>query len=92
MPFRQIDIGHTVPYAFPMDYEQIITIEPGKMGGRPYIRGLRITVDDILKYLDSGMPEEEILDDFPDLTKEDITACLKFAAERERRSNSEPPG
>ncbi len=68
-----------------MDYSQIITIEPGKMGGKPCIRGLRITVYDILDYLASGMTEDEILRDFPDLAKEDIRACLAFAADRERK-------
>jgi uncharacterized protein (DUF433 family) len=68
-----------------MDYSQIITIEPGKMGGKPCIRGLRITVYDVLDYLASGMTDAEILADFPDLTKEDIRACLAFAADRERK-------
>ncbi len=67
------------------DYTGIITVEPGKRGGKPCIRGLRITVYDILEYLASGMTEPEILADFPDLTREDIRACLAFAAERERR-------
>ncbi len=66
------------------DYTTIITIEPGKRGGKPCIRGLRITVYDILEYLASGMTEDEILSDFPDLTHEDIKACLAFAADRER--------
>ena len=68
-----------------MDYSKIITIEPGKMGGKPCIRGLRITVYDVLDYLASGMTEDEILHDFPDLTREDIRACLAFAADRERK-------
>jgi uncharacterized protein (DUF433 family) len=68
-----------------MDYSHIITIEPGKRGGKPCIRGMRITVYDVLEYLASGMTEEEILADFPDLTQEDIRACLAFAADRERR-------
>ncbi len=68
-----------------MKYSQIITIEPGKRGGKPCIRGLRITVYDVLEYLASGMTEEEILSDFPDLTQNDIRACLAFAADRERR-------
>jgi uncharacterized protein (DUF433 family) len=67
-----------------MDYKDIITIEPGKRGGKPCIRGMRITVYDILDYLASGMNYQEILADFPYLTQEDILACLKFAAERER--------
>ena len=68
-----------------MDYEGRITIEPGKRGGKPCIRGLRITVSDVLEYLASGMSPEEIVADFPDLTLEDIKACLAFAADRERK-------
>jgi uncharacterized protein (DUF433 family) len=71
-------------------YREIITIEPDKMGGKPCIRGLRITVYDVLDYLASGMTEAEILTDFPDLTSEDIRACLAFAADRERRLVSIP--
>ena len=67
-----------------VDYKQIITIEPGKRGGKACIRGLRITVYDVLEYLASGMTQDEILKDFPYLTKEDILACLGFAAQRER--------
>jgi uncharacterized protein (DUF433 family) len=67
-----------------MNYRDIITIEPGKRSGKPCIRGLRITVYDVLEYLASGMSEAEILEDFPDLTREDIRACLAFAADRER--------
>ena len=62
-----------------------ITIEPGKRGGRPCIRGMRITVYDVLSYLAAGMTVAEILDDFPYLTHEDIQACLAYAAERERQ-------
>lgn len=68
-----------------MDYQRLITIEPGKRGGKPCVRGLRITVTDVLEYLASGMSVEEILADFPDLTAEDVRACLAFAADRERR-------
>ena len=68
-----------------MDYSKIITIEPGKRSGKPCIRGLRITVSDVLDYLAAGMSEDEILGDFPDLTREDIRACLAFAADRERK-------
>ncbi len=68
-----------------MDYRDIITIEPGKRSGKPCIRGMRITVQDILEYLAGGMTEEEILSDFPELTHEDIRACLAFAANRERQ-------
>jgi uncharacterized protein (DUF433 family) len=63
-----------------VDYQKLITIEPGKRGGKPCIRGLRITVYDVLEYLASGMTQDEILQDFPDLTAEDIRACLAFAA------------
>lgn len=65
-----------------MNYQDYITIEPGKRSGKPCIRGLRITVYDVLDYLASGMSPEEILDDFPDLTREDIQACLAFAADQ----------
>lgn len=68
-----------------MDYRDRISIEPGKRGGRPCVRGLRITVYEVLDYLASGMSEQEILADFPDLTADDIKACLAFAADRERR-------
>lgn len=68
-----------------MDYKKIITIEPDKRGGKPCIRGMRITVYDVLEYLASGMSEDEIIHDFPDLTKEDIRASLAFAANRERQ-------
>ncbi len=68
-----------------MDFSHIITIEPGKMGGKPCVRGLRITVYDVLDYLASVMPEDEVLHDFPDLTREDLLACLAFAADRERK-------
>lgn len=68
-----------------MDYSQIITMEPGKRSGKPCVRGLRITVGDVLGYLASGMTYEEVLRDFPYLTEEDIRACLAFAADRERK-------
>jgi uncharacterized protein (DUF433 family) len=74
-----------------MDYREHITIEAGKRGGKPCIRGMRITVYDILEYLASGMSEDEILADFPDLTREDIRASLAFAADRERKLVSIPP-
>ena len=67
-----------------MNYRDIITIEPGKRRGQPCIRGMRITVFDVLEYLASGMTQQEILDDFPELTREDILACLAFAADREK--------
>jgi len=74
-----------------MNYLDRITIEAGKRGGKPCIRGLRITVYEVLEYLASGMSEDEILQDFPDLTREDIRACLAFAADRERKLVSVPP-
>jgi uncharacterized protein (DUF433 family) len=67
-----------------MDYRDFITIEPGKRAGKPCIRGLRITVYDVLSYLASGMTEDEILTDFPYLTRDDIRACLAYAADREQ--------
>ena len=74
-----------------MNYKDRITIQPGKRGGKPCIRGLRITVYDILEYLASGMSEKDILADFPELERDDIRAVLAFAAERERRLVSLPP-
>jgi uncharacterized protein (DUF433 family) len=73
-----------------MNYQKLITLEPGKRGGKPCIRGMRITVYDILDYLASGMSEAEILRDFPELTAEDIRACLAFAADRERKLYAPP--
>jgi uncharacterized protein (DUF433 family) len=69
----------------PMEYNQIITIEPGKRSGKPCIRGMRITVYDILEYLAGGMTEAEVLEDFSELTSQDIKACLAFAADREKK-------
>jgi uncharacterized protein (DUF433 family) len=68
-----------------MDYSKIITIEPGKRSGKPCIRGTRMTVTDVLEYLAGGMTDAELLAEFPDLTAEDIKACLAFAADRERK-------
>jgi uncharacterized protein (DUF433 family) len=68
------------------NYSNLITIEPGKRGGKPCIRGLRITVYDILEYLASGMSMENIIHDFPELTIDDIKACLIFAADREKQA------
>jgi uncharacterized protein (DUF433 family) len=73
-----------------MNYQDYITIEPGKRSGKPCIRGMRITVYDVLDYLASGMSIEEILDDFPELTREDILACLAFAADQGRQVMSVP--
>lgn len=75
----RLELGENV------NYQNRITTEPGKRGGKPIIRGLRITVYDVLDYLASGMSEEEILSDFPELEQEDIRACLAFAADRERK-------
>jgi uncharacterized protein (DUF433 family) len=74
-----------------MDYTNRITIEPDKRSGQPCIRGLRLTVQDVLEYLASGMSVEEILSDFPDLNAEDIRACLAYAADREKRLRVVPP-
>jgi uncharacterized protein (DUF433 family) len=68
-----------------MKYEDIITIEPGKRGGKPCVRGLRITVYEVLNMLANGMTHSELLEDFPDLTEQDILACLAYAADRERK-------
>lgn len=68
-----------------MDYRKIITIEPDKRSGKPCIRGTRMTVTDVLEYLAGGMTQDELLREFPDLTEEDIRACLAFAADRERK-------
>lgn len=68
-----------------MNYRNYITIEANKRSGKPCVRGLRITVYEVLEYLSSEMTEEEILDDFPDLTREDLKACIAYAADRERR-------
>ena len=68
-----------------VDYRKIITIQPGKRGGRPCIRGMRIAVADVLGWLAAGMSHSEIVDDFPELTEEDIQACLEYASDRERR-------
>jgi uncharacterized protein (DUF433 family) len=73
-----------------MNYQDIITIEPGKRSGKPCIRGMRITVYDILEYLAGGMTESEILEDFSELTSTDIKACLAFAADREKKLFSAP--
>ena len=68
-----------------IDYRKIITIEPGKRSGKPCIRGLRITVSDVFGWLASGMSQEEILEDFPELTQEDLLACFAYAADKENK-------
>ncbi len=67
-----------------MSYREIITVEPGKRGGRPCIRGMRITVGDVLGWLAAGMSVAEIIADYPELTEADILACLAFAADKEK--------
>ena len=74
-----------------MDWKNRITIDPERGGGKPCICGFRMTVSDVLEYLASGMSEEDILKDFPDLIREDIRACLAFAADRERKLVLIPP-
>jgi uncharacterized protein (DUF433 family) len=68
-----------------MNYHDIITIEAGKRGGRPCVRGLRISVSDVLGWLAAGLSHQQILSDYPELTEDDIRACLAYAADRERR-------
>lgn len=70
-----------------MNYSEIITLEPGKRGGKPCIRGLRIKVYDVLGYLASGMSNADIVREFPYLTEDDIRACLAYAADRERKAD-----
>jgi uncharacterized protein (DUF433 family) len=65
-----------------MDYRKIITSEPGKRGGKPCIRGLRITVGNVLGWIAAGMSRNEIIEEYPDLTEKDIQACLEYAADR----------
>lgn len=98
VPARPLPRVRAIPIDWPqpaeihsfMDYRQFITIDPGKRSGQPCIRGLRITVQDVLEYLASGMSMEQIVRDFPDLTIDDIRACLAFAADRERRLRELP--
>lgn len=73
-----------------MDYRERISIDPLVRSGKPCIRGTRITVSDIFDYLGSGMTVAEVLEDFPDLTADDIQACFAFAADRDRRLNVVP--
>jgi uncharacterized protein (DUF433 family) len=73
-----------------MNYRNYITIEPNKRSGKPCVRGLRITVYEVLEYLASDMTEAEILEDFPDLMREDFKACIAYAADRERRFMTVP--
>ena len=78
-------------YTGPMDYRSRITIDPAKRAGKPCIRDLRMTVYEVLEYLASGMTEDQILADFPDLERDDVRACLAYAADRERKFSSIPP-
>lgn len=71
-----------------VDYRKHITIEPGKRGGKPCIRGLRITVSDVLDYLAAGMTPEQIIEEHPDLTGDDIRAALAYASDLQRRLNA----
>jgi uncharacterized protein (DUF433 family) len=87
---QKLAVGHTSRKLTSVNYQDRITIEADKRGGKPCIRGLRITVYDILDYLAGGMSIDEILSDFPDLTREDIQAALAFAADRERRLFTRP--
>jgi len=82
---RTVDDHAAQVYGGAVDYHRIITIEPGKRGGKPVVRGLRITVDDVLSYLAAGMTVEQIVADFPPLTADDVLAVLAYAADRERR-------
>lgn len=91
---RRLNVKRNILYVgmiMACDYQEIVTVEPGKRGGKPCVRGLCITVYEVLEYLASGMTIDEILVDFPDLTRDDIRACLAFAADRERRMVSIPP-
>ena len=81
-----ICLSFQLDYTVMVDYRKIITIEPGKRGGKPCIRGMRITVGDILGWLSIGMSHEEIFEDFPEITEQDILAALAFAAAREQKS------
>jgi len=84
-PLKSEDAEFPTYRVFLMNYRNYITIEANKRGGKPCVRGLRITVYEVLEYLASEMTEAEILDDFPDLTREDLKACIAYAADRERR-------
>ena len=84
-PLDMDDVPMRRVYGRIVDYSSIITIEPGKRGGKPVIRGLRITVDDVLSYLAAGMTADQIVEDYPPLTLVDVRAVLAYAADRERR-------
>jgi uncharacterized protein (DUF433 family) len=85
-----LEATHTTPWTSSMKYRRHLTIDPDMRGGKPCIRGMRITLYDVLSYLASGMSHEEILADFPYLEEEDILASLAFAADIEHRFKAEP--
>jgi uncharacterized protein (DUF433 family) len=85
-----LDAAFAKTYSLLMNFDERITIEAGKRGGKPCIRGLRITVYEVLEYLAAGMSPEDIIKDFPDLELADIKACLAFAAARERKISIVP--
>jgi len=87
---KEVLPGATWGYAGIVDYSSIITIDPARRSGKPTIRGMRITVQDVLEHLAGGMTTEEILTDFPELTDTDIRACLAYAPDRERRLWTRP--
>ncbi len=86
----RLDSAGSEIYFLAMDYRERITIDPRIRSGKPCIRGTRITVADVFDYLGGGMTVSQVLDDFPDLTAEDIQACFAFAADRDRRLNVVP--
>ena len=87
---ERLDASVIQTYSAGMNYQDYITIDPNKRAGKPCVRGLRITVYEVLEYLASDMTEDEILADFPDLTREDLKACIAFAADRERKLMTVP--
>jgi uncharacterized protein (DUF433 family) len=89
---RHVASSHKTFTRLLLSYKNIITIDLDKHGGQPCVRGLRITVGDVLGYLAAGMSHQEILTDFPELTLEDIRACLEFASDREKRISCRPAG
>jgi uncharacterized protein (DUF433 family) len=91
-PRSRVACSRSRAYRLSVDYKDRIVIDPTIRFGKPSVRGTRIAVGDVLSYLASGMSEEEIIADFPQLTGEDIRACLAFAAERERRVVNLPAG
>src|SRR5262245_32845151 len=80
-----------LPLSVTLDYQHLITLEPGKRSGKPCIRAMRITVSDVLQYLKAGMSMGDILTDFSELTEDDIQACLAFAVDRQQKLMTAPP-